>query len=347
MTTMKSPTTSCHLLIGKNHRRLWLLKRGGEYLLTLFVIITLNFFLPRLIPGDPFTFTASDTDEVTLTYSDAQIEKYKEYYGLDQPLPEQYATYIGNLVRGNLGYSLYYHDDALKIIIQRLPWTLALVLASLLISCLLGLFLGSISAWNRHTAIDRGLYFSIVAFSEIPPFLIGLALLFYFAAYLGWFPLSGGISTFAVFSSPFAKAADLLQHAVLPITALSLSRLGQFYLVARNSMITVMTKDYIRTAHAKGLSRLRILGAHVLHNAALPVVTRLFLSFGNVFGGAVLVENVFSYPGVGFLIRESVMLRDYVMVQGVFLFVAVTVVTMNCLADFVYRKLDPRVLDND
>ncbi|EHQ91084.1 ABC transporter permease [Desulfosporosinus youngiae] len=320
-----------------------ILKKTGEYLLTFWVIITLNFFIPRLMPGDPFTFLSSGEGQITVTYSEAQIAKYKAYYGLDKPLPVQYTIYLTNLLQGNIGYSIYYNNSVLSVIGKRVLWTLAIVLAALLISCLVGTVLGSLSAWHRSGAFDKIMYSLIIALSEIPAFLIGILFLFILAAQLELFPLSGGMKPFADYGSWTDKLSDLMAHAFLPVLTLSLVRLGEFYLLSRNSMISVLSKDYMRTARAKGLEKRRLIFRHALKNALLPIVTRLFLSLGAVFGGAILVENVFKYPGVGFLMREAVLVRDYVLIQGIFLFVAVTVLTMNLLADLIYSRLDPRV----
>lgn len=343
MTTMKSRIANFRTWKANRSAYVRVCTKIVEYAVTFFCIITLNFFIPRLMPGDPFTFLSSNADEVAVAYSEEQVERYKTYYGLDKPLSSQYRDYICNMLRGDIGYSIYYNESVLGIISDRMLWTIALVIVSLALSCIIGIILGSLSAWHRNSAVDKGLYYVMICFSEIPSFIIGLLLLFIGAAWLGWFPLSGGISPFAVFASPFSKSMDIAHHAVLPVLTLALARLGEFYLITRGSMLTVLSRDYMRTARGKGLSNGRILFGHALRNAAIPVVTRVFLSLGTVFGGAVLVENVFHYPGVGQLMRESVMLRDYVLIQGIFLFFAVTVLLMNFAADIIYRKLDPRV----
>ena len=320
-----------------------ILRKASEYFMTFFVIITLNFFIPRLMPGDPFIFLSSSEGQITTTYSEEQIAKYKAYYGLDKPMVVQYTSYITNLLKGNIGYSIYYNNSVINIIGKRMLWTVSIVLAAILVSCLIGTVLGSLSAWYRDGVFDKVLYSFIIAISEIPAFIIGIVFLFILAAKLGLFPLSGGMKTFASYSCFADQITDILHHAFLPVLTLSIVRLGEFYLLSRNSMVSVLTKDYMRTARAKGLRKRRIIFRHALKNAMLPIVTRIFLSLGSVFGGAILVENVFNYPGVGHLMREAVMVRDYVLIQGIFLFVAVTVLTMNLLADIIYRRLDPRV----
>ncbi len=319
------------------------LKKFIEYFIIFFLILTLNFFLPRLMPGDPFTFLSSEEGEVHQNYTDAQIEEYKKYYGMDKPLLEQYKDYLANLGRGNLGYSIYYNASVSSIVLKRAMWTLTITLTSLIISSLLGSILGSLSAWYRNSLIDKALYPVMVLLSEIPSFLIAILLLFTLTARFAFFPLAGGMTVFADFDTLLAQLLDIARHALLPTLALVLTQLGGFYLIARNSMLTVVSKDYMRTAVAKGLSSKTIIFKHGLRNSMLPIVTRVFMSLGTVLGGAILVENVFNYPGLGQLMREAVVVRDYVLIQGIFLIVAFLVLSMNLLADVFYKRIDPRV----
>lgn len=295
------------------------------------------------MPGDPFTFLSSAEGEVHQNYTDEQIEKYKAYYGMDKALHEQYKDYIVNLIHGDLGYSIYYNDSVISIVLKRAKWTLRITLSSLLISSLIGSILGSLSAWYRNSLIDKSLYPLMILLSEIPSFLIAILLLFTLAVKSSFFPLSGGITVFAEYENGFSKFLDIFRHGILPSLSLVLTQLGGFYLLARNSMITVMSKDYMTTAQAKGLSSRRIVLRHGLKNSLLPIITRVFMSLGSVLGGAILVENVFNYPGLGHLMRQAVIVRDYVLIQGIFLIVAFLVLTMNLLADGFYKKIDPRV----
>ena len=324
-----------------------MLKKAAGYLATFFIIITINFFIPRLMPGDPFTFLSSEEGQVIITYSEEQIEKYKAYYGLDKPLLVQYANYLTKLLAGDIGYSIYYNGSVISVLGKRMLWTMSIVAAAIFVSFLSGTLLGCVSAWRRKGLLDQLLYGMMIALSEIPAFLIGVVFLFLLSARLGLFPLSGGMTTFAGYGNFLEQVKDIVHHAALPVLTLSMVRLGEFYLISRSSMMTVLAKDYMRTARAKGLAGGRILFVHALKNAIPPVVTRVFLSLGAVFGGAVLVENVFNYPGVGRLMREAVLVRDYVLLQGIFLLMAVTVLTMNLLADVVNRRLDPRLAEGD
>jgi peptide/nickel transport system permease protein len=263
---------------------------------------------------------------------------------LDKPLIIQFLRYITGLLRGNLGYSIYDNTSVVKMLAVRIRWTVFIVLSALILSSLIGTVMGTVSAWFRDKPVDNLMYSFMIAVSEIPSFLLGVLFLFLLAAEMKWFPLSGGTTVFASFDSVWTRTADVLHHATLPIMALTFTGMGNFYLLSRNSMLTVLSKNYIRTARAKGLKRRRILFHHALLNALPPVVARIFMSLGTLFGGAILVENVFAYPGVGRLMREAVLNRDYVLMQGIFLTVAVTVLMMNCLAEIIYKKLDPRVV---
>lgn len=314
-----------------------------KVMITLLVLITLNFFIPRLMPGDPFTFLSAEEGSVSVTFSHEEIERYKAYYGLDLPLYQQFYNYGLRLLKGDMGYSIHYKDSVWAIILSRLPWTAALVGLSILLSAFLGIVFGGFSAYYQEKWQDRLLYFSFVLLSEIPGFLVGLIFLFVFAAYLGLFPLAGGIKPFLSEYPLSDKILSILHHGVLPVMTLSIARLGEFYLLSRNSMIGILSKDYITTAKAKGLRRGKILLRHALKNALLPIITRIFLSFGAVVSGAILVENVFRYPGIGSLMRQAVMMRDYPLIQGIFLFTACMVLSMNGLAEIIYKKLDPRV----
>lgn len=315
-----------------------------KYFLTFFCIITLNFCLPRIMPGDPFYFLSSEQGEITVTYSQEEIDRQKIYYGLDVPVFTQYGRYLKSIIKLDLGYSIYFNNDVRVIIKNRLPWSISLVLLSVIIGGFIGTLLGCLSAWRRRGVLDKALYSMMVVISEIPAFLIGIFFLFYLAARQGLFPLSGGMKPFADYTSWADRALDIAHHGFLPALTLSVVQMGGFYRIARNSMMTVISKDYMTTAKAKGLSTQRILFCHALSNAALPIVTRAFYSMGQAVGGTILVENVFKYPGLGSLMRQAVMVRDYPLIQGIFLTVTFFVIIMNLTADIVYKKLDPRII---
>ncbi|MCK8823643.1 ABC transporter permease [Fuchsiella alkaliacetigena] len=317
-----------------------------EYLLTVLVIVTLNFALPRAMPGDPF-LVLSDVEEEAAVLTEEQRQYYFELYGLDRPMHKQYLSYLGDLLRGDLGHSIYYNESVTTIILRRLPWTLFLVISTVILRTIIGSLLGSISAWCRGNFFDQFLFFNLITISEIPAFITGLLILFVFSAMLGLFPLAGAMSHFTTYSNWWDKLLDILHHAFLPIVTLTLARLGGIYLLARNSVVSVIQKDYLLTAQAKGLSKGRILLWHILRNAMLPIVTRTFLSLGSLVGGAILVENVFNYPGLGLLMQEAVNVHDYTLIQGIFLVVALFVLIANLMADLIYKHFDPRIESNE
>lgn len=311
-------------------------------IITFLIVITLNFFIPRLMPGDPFMYLEAEDGEVMGNFNEADIKRYKEYYGLDKPLLEQYKIYLKNLLKLDLGYSIYYKHEVSYLIKSRLKWTIPLVAVSILISATIGVILGSISAWRRDGLFDRICYFIMITLNEIPSFLIGILLLFIVAAKLKLFPISGGFSLYANFSSKKEVILDIINHAVLPCMTLVLASVGNYYLYARNSMISILSKDYIKTAKAKGLKTKIIVFRHMLKNAIGPILTRVFLSFGTVVGGAVLVENVFAYPGLGTMMQSSIRTRDYPLLQGIFLVTTLTVLLATTLGDRLNKRLDPR-----
>lgn len=319
------------------------LNRILEYLFTVVIVLSLNFLLPRLLPGNPLVSLARGSIEDVSSLSDKQVEYYLSFYGLDKPLGEQYLAYLNDIIHLDFGKSIIYNISVVEFVFERIQWTLLLMGCSLLLSAGLGVLLGAVSAYHRNQFWDRNLYFGMLSISEVPSFIIGIIFLMIFSLKLKLFPVFGAYTYYTDFSNPFAYISDITYHAVLPVLTLTVSRIGMFYFISRNSVITVLGKDYIRTAKAKGLPRRNIILGHALRNAMLPVVTRIFLSIGSLIGGTILVENVFSYPGLGVLMREAVADKDYPLIQGLFLFVTLLTLTANLLADLVYKRLDPRV----
>jgi peptide/nickel transport system permease protein len=312
---------------------------------TLFVILVINFFLPRMMPGDPFSTTSADeVGEEIIVMTEEQHLYYINYYGLDRPLHGQFLVYMKNLMTGNLGRSIYYKMPVSDVIILHLPWTMLIVAGATVISTVSGVVLGTLSAKNRKNGSDRIMMTGMIAFAEIPSFLLGLILLLIFSVYLRLFPLAGAITPFANYNGPAEQSWDILYHAFLPVVTLSLTQLTGVYLLTRNTLITVTTKDYIRTARAKGLGEKTVWIRHALRNALLPVVTRTGFMIGIMMGGVVLVESVFSYPGIGMILRSAVIGRDYPLIQGILLIIAVSILVCNLLVDKIYGKLDPRVV---
>ncbi len=313
-----------------------------RFFIVLFLILLINFVLPRLMPGDPFLTLSAEDGFTSVQYSEAEVQDLKNYYGLDKPLLTQFLEYYGNVLKGNFGRSIFYNESVNKILVSRLPWTIYIVISSLIIGCIIGILFAILSIINRNKKIEKFFYTLIISISEIPSFLIGIAFLFIFAANLQWFPLSGGVSAFKTPSFSIEYISDILSHSFLPIITMSIPSIGQFYILSRSSMITVISKDYITTAHAKGLSNNRINIHYILKNSLTPIISRVFLNIGHLFASSILVENVFAYPGIGTLMKEAVLKRDYPMIQAIFLLIALLVLAMNYLAEYINKKVDPR-----
>ncbi|WP_236995005.1 ABC transporter permease [Heliomicrobium modesticaldum] len=263
---------------------------------------------------------------------------------LDQPLSAQFVSYWVNLLQGDLGYSYAYQAPVSAVIGGALPWTLALTGVSLLLSFSIGLLAGIYSGWRRGHPVDRGLSLAMVALSGLPNYFIGVLLLLLFAVQLGWFPLSGAVTAYAGWTG-LRWLGDVIAHMILPVVALTLATLPEFYLLTRSAMVNILDAPFMRTARAKGVGPWRLQFRHGGRNALLPSVARLGVLAGKALTGALFVEMVFAYPGLGHVIHQGLLSRDYPLVQGLFFIVACLVITCNLLADKLLQKLDPRVND--
>lgn len=316
-------------------------KRIVLFVATFLVIYTVNFFLPRLMPGDPFAYTSAVSGEDDAGRSEQELARLRAYYGLNRPVHEQFFTTVGRNLRGDLGESILYKKDVAAVLWERLPWTLGIMFSALT----LALGLGCLTAyWSlRRSRLDRALYTAFSLLGELPAFLIGVLLLFLVAAGTGAFPLSGGYTPFAEYPNGWARIRDYLHHAVLPLTALTLATLPAFYFTARAAFLEVLGRRYLVTARSKGLSPGRIRRRYLIRNAAGPIAARFFLSVGTATGGAILVENVFGYPGLGKVMRDAVLYRDYPMIQGVFLLATVLVLASLFVADVLGARRKRRL----
>lgn len=317
-------------------------KLAGAALL-FWITITVSFLLPRLMPGNAFTILQAEAEEMGRSLNPHMLDQLEEFYGFDKPLWRQYTDSLVGMLKGNFGISIYYKKPVLDIIALRVPWTVGIVIVSTLISAFFGTFLGCVSAWKQGSRLDNGLYSFITFFSEIPSFLVGFLLLYFIAGKARLLPLSGGQTPFAEYRGFWDTVKDIVLHGILPVTTLVISGTGSYYVTARQSMVTILNKDYIGTARTKGMSGHRILYAHALPNAISPIIARLFMSFAHVLGGAVLIESVFAYPGIGLLLREAALNRDYPLLQGLYIIIAFLVISMNALADLLYYRIDRRL----
>jgi len=313
------------------------------YFVIVLIILSINFFLPRVMPGDALSYLTDPGADMPVRMTEEKGEILLAYYGLDKPLSEQYINYMVGIIRGDLGLSIYYNDPVLEVILSRMKWTLLLVGTSTAIYITLGILLGATSAWARGRKKDMALLISILSISSFPSFFIGILMVIFFVVKLGIFPLSGAQTAFATYSNPLEEIFDILHHLVLPAATLIISHIGGTYFLMRNSMLGVLGEDYIMTARAKGLSERYILHKHAIKNALLPIVTMTAMTIGFMVTGTIFVEMVYAYPGIGNLLYNAVSYNDYPLLQGIFLFITITIVGANFIADMIYIRLDPRV----
>ncbi len=312
-----------------------------SYVVTVFLLITLNFFLPRARPGDPVT---SLTTEGNVSYVQDAVtrSKLEAYYGLDRPLFTQYGRYLGGLTHGDLGVSIRYNVPVAELVKERLPWTLLLVGAAMLLAVIVGWVAGIHSAWRRGKGADRTLVATSLALRSFPTFFLGSLAVLAFSVKLGWFPVAGSFTPFSHQADPLAWVVDVGHHLVLPAAVLALGFASSQYLTMRASMVGELGADYLLLGRAKGLGERRLKYRYGARNALLPVVTLTALHVGMAMTEVIVVETVFAYQGMGRLVFEAVSFRDYPTLGGCFLVLSLVVVTLNFAADSLYRVLDPR-----
>ncbi|MBW7884846.1 MAG: ABC transporter permease [Caldilineaceae bacterium] len=338
-------------------RSTYLLRKVAWAFFTVAFVIVLNFFLFRILPGDPARAGLRDP---RLTVEAQQAIRVR--FGLDKPVincfevlnpptpgdclvnpfDTQFFIYASNLLRGEFGISYHMNRPVAEVLVERLWNTILLIGAGQVLAIILGMALGVIAAWKAQTPIDyAALGVSLLAWS-LPTFWLGIILLFWGSTYLG-LPIGGKLTPGLAYGSVWEQLGDIARHLVLPTLTYTIVFLGEYMLLMRSALIDVLSEDYILTAKAKGLSHFQILKDHALKNAMLPMATIIALNLGFTVAGAVQIETVFSWPGLGGAIYEAVGRRDYPMLQGAFLLLAISVILANLIADLLYSYLDPRV----
>jgi ABC-type dipeptide/oligopeptide/nickel transport system permease component len=318
----------------------WLVQRLIRALITTFVIITFNFFLFRVMPGD----AVSNLSRIPHATPQLKQEIAKQF-GLDQSVWHQYLAYLNQLFHGNLGISYQDQQSVVSNLWDAATHSLPMVFMGTLLSVVLGIASGLWAAWRRGTYQEKLATSSAMFFYSLPTQFLGMILILVFVGWLGWFP-SGGTGNEFDFLGDTNQATQVGQSAramFLPALTLALILYGQYTLIVRSGLLETLGEDYILTAKAKGLSDRRIMMKHAFRNGMLPVVTLIALSFGFIAAGTILVEDVFSYPGLGLLVADAIRARDYPLLQGAFLLITVCVIVANLLADLLYFKLDPRI----
>jgi len=315
----------------------WLTGKVIAAILTLVFVIIFNFFLFRVM-GDPTTQLAR-----LPRATPQEIEKLQAQYGVDKPVTGQFVDYVGDTARLDLGVSQRSREPVLEEIWSALPWTLLLVGTGTFIATLIGSWLGVIAATRRGQKTDDGLLgFSLFTYAS-PEYWIGIILILVFAVWLPIFPSGLQVTPGVDFSSFLAEAADVAKHLVLPATAMTLMLLGQYFLIMRSSMVDVLTEDFITVKRATGMRWDSVVRRHAVPNALLPLVTLSAIQFGAVVGGAITIETIFSWPGLGELTFQAINDKDFPVLQGTFLVFSFGVILANLLADCLYFYLDPRV----
>ncbi|APZ50648.1 ABC transporter permease [Salipiger abyssi] len=314
------------------------LTRLGNGLLVLIGVAIMNFTLVHMAPGDPAMIFAGEAGGGDETY----VEQLREDMGLDKPLVTQFAIYAGDLLRGDLGYSFRNQRDVAGMIAERIPATLLLTMTAFGIALIIGVVFGMLGGWFRNTLLDRGLMIVTLVLYATPLFWLAMMFVLLFSVRLGWFP-PFGMQSVLVPDAPLERMLDVGRHLVLPAFSLGLFYAATYARLMRASVINVSNADFVKTARAKGVPGGRILRVHVLRNAILPVFSLASVQIGQLIGGAVLTETVFAWPGIGRLMFDAILQRDYPVILGVFLTTALLVILVNIATDLLYRIVDPRI----
>jgi ABC-type dipeptide/oligopeptide/nickel transport system permease component len=315
----------------------YVVKRVLFAIATIFVAITLNFFLFRVLPGDAIANLARVPHGTKALRHSLEVQ-----FGLDKPKWEQYLIYLKELLHGNMGISFSNQQPVLRNLKQDLANTIPMVSLGTFFAIAVGMLTGVISAWRRGTRLDQISTNLAIAFYSFPTQWLALVLLIYLSA---WLPSHGMRNDFLVDPTYWQRVGDVLAHMALPSLTLALTLYGEYTLIVRSAMLETLGEDYVLTARAKGLPQRTIVRRHALRNAMLPTTTLIALSLGYIVAGTILIEAVFSWPGIGNGVYQAVTERDYPMLQGAFLVLTVSVVLFNFAADLLYFKLDPRITE--
>ena len=325
----------------------FLARRIGMTLLVVVLAVGINFLIPRAMPGDPVEqqlnqLAASSGGNIGDVQ--AMVASYKARFGLDQPLWRQFVNYLTDLAHFDLGYSLAnYPERVSQSISAGLPWTLGLLGVSTLISFSIGTLLGGLLAWPTSGRLVRLVGFPLIMLSAVPYFVLGIVLLFLFALAWPLFPVGGGYPFSATLGWNWDSVRAVLYHAMLPSLSIVLASIGTWAIAMRGMIVSVLGEDYIMLAEAKGLPPRRIFFGYGLRNALLPQLTHLALTLSHIVSGAILVEVIFAYPGVGYRLYQAIQAKDYFVIQGIVLLLSVSIAITMLIMDLLYPLIDPRI----
>lgn len=326
--------------------RTYLLKRFAMLLITVWLGLTLMFIIPRLAPGDPIAAMVSRlaSQAGRVEQSQQMIEAWRARFGLDAPLPVQYLRYIANSFRFNLGYSMAYFPTTVEeMIVRAIPWTLGLLSLATLLSFSIGIAIGALIGWRPTPRLIRSVLPMTLCFTSIPAFMLGILLTYVFAFGLRVLPFAGAYARGLSPAWSWEFLSSVVHHGILPATAVVLTSMGHWALGMRAMMITNAGEDYMILAEAKGLRPSRIFWMYGVRNAILPQVTALALSMGAIAGGSIIVEYIFTYPGMGYLLYQGIVNNDYPLIQGIVFVLICGVAVAVFLIDLLYPLIDPRI----
>jgi peptide/nickel transport system permease protein len=313
----------------------YIIRRLIMAIFILIIVTLIVFFVMQLLPGDPLViFLGQQAGSGSI--SEEQLEQLYIRYGLDKPLMVQYWNWISGVVQGNMGESIYYHEEVSELLLERFPVTLDLGIKSFIIYNILGIVMGMIAALRRGTWLDT--FATVLSYIgvSIPVFWLGLLLIYLFGLRLDWFPIAG-------YTLPTENLLQNLYESFLPVICLSLMGWAVIARQTRSSVLEVISQDYVRTAWSKGLTERAVITKHILKNSLIPVITLMGIGLGLMFGGQVFIEQVFAIPGVGRLLVGSVFAQDYQVVQSATLIIATIVILVNLIVDISYGWFDPRI----
>jgi len=322
-------------------QRLYLIKRIFFSGIAFFISVTITFFILHLMPGDYITNYLISLGNVLPKET---INNFYHDFGLDLPLYDQYIIYIQNILKGQWGYSYQYSVQVMPLILNKLFWTLILLVPATTFGILIGIFLGAYSGWKARSRFDLTLFNVMIIIRAIPSYWWAIMAIFILGYLFAFFPISGYTSISILYSG--IDPIDVVHHAILPIGVLTLTIAAGNYYLMRNSMVSVIGEDYITTARTKGLDENTILWNHALKNACLPIITLATMQCASIVTGSIFVETVFSWPGIGLLTTEALKARDLPLLEGIFLLDTLVVILANLMADILYPCIDPR-LRND
>lgn len=317
--------------------------RITHYIVLLSAVVILNFFLPRMLPGSPIAQLAG---EEVGSMTQSERDRILSAYDLDKPLTVQFFTYIRNIVTLDWGISFSKKQPITDLLKAAIPWTLLLVGCNLILSTILGTFLGALSAVLRKKKKDMKLMLLVILCSSLPAFWIGMIFISVFSVGLGWFPVYGAYSMFSGLEG-WAYAKDVFEHLVLPVTTMTIVSISVFFTTSRYSVLETIHQDYVFMAKVRGIPKKRVRFCYMMRNALIPVFTVFMMELGSVLSGSVVIESVFAYPGLGNLLYNAVLSRDYPLMQYGFLVSSFMVIAASLLTDILYSRIDPRMVNEN